>query len=148
MYALCGCTGHYSGTRQNVQIHVTLGLSAKCGVDLFRSKLSFISPPHILFLQASGIYLWTNRGYWNTYIEQRCYYRYIVTKFFDVQKVSIERYSNVNYDWQQDVLVLKRRNYVVLSNVSIGGDAPKEFIKVYEYGRVKRHPSIYIQNAN
>lgn len=58
-----------------------------------------------------------------------------------MQKVSIERYSNVNHDWQQDVLVLKRRNYVIQNNVSIGGDAPKEFIRVYEYGRVKRHPS-------
>ena len=56
-----------------------------------------------------------------------------------IQQVVIENLSNVDTAWKKQVPVLKKRNYIVDKSVSVGGDAPKEFIKVYEYGRVKRN---------
>lgn len=59
-------------------------------------------------------------------------------KFQNIQQVTIENFSNVDNTWKKQVPILKKRNYIVDKTVSVGGDAPKEFIKVYEYGRVKR----------
>ena len=56
-----------------------------------------------------------------------------------IQKVAVEHYSNVDNGWKKCVPVLKKRNYIIDKSVSVGGDAPKEFIKVYEYGRSKRN---------
>jgi hypothetical protein len=46
---------------------------------------------------------------------------------------SIERYSGY-YPKTPRNITIKRNNYAVLKGFSITGDAPKEFIRVYEYG--------------
>ena len=56
-----------------------------------------------------------------------------------IQQVVVENYSNTSNDWKKQVPILKKRNYIIDKSVSVGGDAPKEFIKVYEYGRSKRN---------
>lgn len=33
---------------------------------------------------------------------------------------------------------IKRQSFIVLPDFSVGGDAPKDFIKLYQYGRVRR----------
>ncbi len=49
-----------------------------------------------------------------------------------------ENISGTHHEWQKYVSVIKRRNYFIDPNVSMGGDAPKDFIKVYSYGTVRR----------
>ncbi len=36
------------------------------------------------------------------------------------------------------IMTIKKRNFIVVNDFSVGGDAPKNFIKIYRYGRVKR----------
>lgn len=36
------------------------------------------------------------------------------------------------------IQTIKKRNFLIIRNISVGGDAPKEFIKVYKYGKVRR----------
>ena len=61
------------------------------------------------------------------------------SKKHHIQQVAVENYSNTSNDWKKQVPILKKRNYIIDKSVSVGGDAPKEFIKVYEYGRSKRN---------
>lgn len=37
------------------------------------------------------------------------------------------------------VPTIKKRNFILIKDFSVGGDAPKDFIKVYKYGRIKRN---------
>jgi hypothetical protein len=46
---------------------------------------------------------------------------------------SIEKFSGYKPKLQKG-MVIKRNNYTVITGFSITGDAPKEFIRVYEYG--------------
>lgn len=36
------------------------------------------------------------------------------------------------------VPTIKKQDFIVISDFSVGGDAPKEFVKIYKYGRVRR----------
>jgi hypothetical protein len=57
---------------------------------------------------------------------------------YKAQPAPIKKYSNEKalfYD--KSVRILKRHQYIV-SPESLSGDAPKDFIKVYEYGRCKK----------
>ncbi len=40
------------------------------------------------------------------------------------------------------IRIIKKRDFVIIKDCSVGGDAPKEFIKVYKYGTARR---TYIQ---
>lgn len=54
-----------------------------------------------------------------------------------IKKEFIEKYSGFQIKTGKHIDTIKRNNYFVL-NKTVGGDAPKEFIKVYEYGKVKK----------
>ncbi|MFA9370113.1 MAG: HipA domain-containing protein [Labilibaculum antarcticum] len=56
-----------------------------------------------------------------------------------LKKVKIEKLSGcgINYN----IPVLKKHQYYVVSGFTITGDAPKEFIRAYEYGKVKKSNS-------
>jgi len=49
----------------------------------------------------------------------------------------VENYSGFQIKTGKHIDIIKKSNYYVL-NKNVGGDAPKEFIKVYEYGKVKK----------
>jgi len=51
-----------------------------------------------------------------------------------VLKVSIENYSKISYSWIRAVEFIKKRNYIIQEGISVGGDAPKEFIKDMSMG--------------
>ncbi|MEO0042886.1 MAG: hypothetical protein RL329_2334 [Bacteroidota bacterium] len=55
-----------------------------------------------------------------------------------LQKKRLLNQSGWQIAWHQYLPTLKKRNYYVVKDVSIGGDAPKDFIKVYEYGQTYR----------
>jgi hypothetical protein len=49
----------------------------------------------------------------------------------------VENYSGFKIKIGKRIDTIKKGNYFVL-NKNVGGDAPKEFIKVYEFGKVKK----------
>lgn len=49
----------------------------------------------------------------------------------------VEKFSGFQIKPGNHIDVIKKNNYFVL-NKSVGGDAPKEFIKVYEFGKVRK----------
>ncbi|MBK6901445.1 MAG: HipA domain-containing protein [Saprospirales bacterium] len=46
-------------------------------------------------------------------------------------------WSGFSYHWQQ--LPILRRGYFYKENIEVGGDAPKSFIRVYEYGECRKN---------
>jgi hypothetical protein len=67
--------------------------------------------------------------------------------FKQVTKLPILKYSGFNPKFE-NIEVVKKHNYTVIKGVSITGDAPKDIIRLYNYGEaLKRNPSkwpIYI----
>lgn len=55
-----------------------------------------------------------------------------------LSKTSILNPSGWRTAWHKHIPVLKTGNYFVVKGISIGGDAPKDFIRVYEYGQVRK----------
>ncbi len=58
-----------------------------------------------------------------------------------VSKIHFESYENhseFHCDWFKILPVLRKRNYLI-EKLPIGGDQPKSFIKLYEYGIVRRN---------
>ena len=55
-----------------------------------------------------------------------------------LQRTSISNSSGWHTTWHNHIQVLKKRNYYVVKDVSIGGDAPKDFIREYQYGQVRK----------
>jgi hypothetical protein len=49
-----------------------------------------------------------------------------------------ENFSGWEARWRRYLPRLRRRNYFVVPDKTVGGDAPKDFIQVYEYGVVRR----------
>lgn len=58
--------------------------------------------------------------------------------FMKLQKTSVLNSSGWQTSWHKHITVLKNKNYYVVKGVSIGGDAPKDFIRVYEYGAIRK----------
>lgn len=58
-------------------------------------------------------------------------------RVYDIEKVDIINFSSKNFK-TKPINTIKTRDYVVL-DLSIGGDAPKNFLKMYEYGKAKRN---------
>ncbi|MEO1516194.1 MAG: HipA domain-containing protein [Bacteroidota bacterium] len=52
--------------------------------------------------------------------------------------VTLENKSGFAIPQKQKIDTLKNAHYSVVSDVSVGGDAPKELLKVYEYGKVRK----------
>ncbi len=55
-----------------------------------------------------------------------------------IPEISILNQSGWQTAWHRHIPVLKKGNYYVVNGVSMGGDAPKDFIRIYEYGYVKK----------
>ncbi len=55
-----------------------------------------------------------------------------------LQKTSILNQSGWQTAWHRHIPVLKKGNYYVVKGVSIGGDAPKDFLRLYEYGEARK----------
>ncbi len=55
-----------------------------------------------------------------------------------LKQIKPENYSGyIPPEMTRVVQAIKKRNFLIASDFSVGGDAPKDFIKVYKYGRVK-----------
>lgn len=53
----------------------------------------------------------------------------------------IENYSGYKFDWRGKIAPLRKGYHILEQEKSVGGDAPKDFIRVYEYGHgFKRSP--------
>jgi HipA-like C-terminal domain len=55
-----------------------------------------------------------------------------------LQRTSILNQSGWKTQWHKYIPVLKKGNYHVVKGVSVGGDAPKDFLRVYEYGEARK----------
>ena len=55
-----------------------------------------------------------------------------------LKRTSILNSSGWQTAWHKHIVILKNRNYHVVKGVSIGGDAPKDFIRIYEYGKARK----------
>ncbi len=51
-----------------------------------------------------------------------------------LKPAKIENYSGYYFNWHGKISPLRKGYYLVIEDKSVGGDAPKDFIKVYEYG--------------
>lgn len=51
-----------------------------------------------------------------------------------LKPAKIENYSGYYFNWHGKIFPLRKGYYIVIEDKSVGGDAPKDFIKVYEYG--------------
>lgn len=58
------------------------------------------------------------------------------TSLYPLRREKPKGQSEFYKNWQSLVPVLKRK-YFYKENVSIAGDAPKNFIRVYEYGNCR-----------
>ncbi len=55
-----------------------------------------------------------------------------------IKQIRPENYSGYNPPGLAKVVqTIKKKNFMVVNDFSLGGDAPKDFIKVYKFGRVK-----------
>ena len=50
-------------------------------------------------------------------------------------KSNIENYSHSNGLSQQGLRVIKQRDYIWVKDVTLTGDAPKGFVRLYEFER-------------
>ncbi len=57
-----------------------------------------------------------------------------------LENIKIENYSCKNIHYPK-IEVLKRHQYFIVTGYSITGDAPKAFIRAYEYGLVRKKDS-------
>ncbi len=57
-----------------------------------------------------------------------------------IKSIKIENSSGFQIkNIEKLVKVIKKRNFIVTNDITVGGDAPKDFIQVYKYGEVKRN---------
>ncbi len=59
-------------------------------------------------------------------------------KSHSLKKVTIEKYCGYNINPKPYLATIKKSNYYI-QNINVIGDAPKEFIKVYEFGKVRKN---------
>jgi hypothetical protein len=52
----------------------------------------------------------------------------------NLRPAKIENYSGYYFNWHGKLPPLRKNNYIIIEDKSVGGDAPKDFIIVYEYG--------------
>ena len=50
--------------------------------------------------------------------------------------VKPENYSGFSTQWAKYLPIIKKKDYVV-RDISVGGDAPKDFIQIYLFGKLK-----------
>lgn len=55
-----------------------------------------------------------------------------------LKRASIENYSGFHLKWKGKIPPLRKGFYIVEEDISVGGDAPKDFIRLYEYGVGKK----------
>jgi hypothetical protein len=61
-----------------------------------------------------------------------------------LKPVPVKNKSGYNFKWQGKIPPLRKGFYTIEEDVSVGGDAPKDFIRVYEYGTGrKQYPSTW-----
>lgn len=61
-----------------------------------------------------------------------------------LKPVSVKNHSGYALKWQGQIPPLRKGFYTIVEDVSVGGDAPKDFIRVYEYGvGRKQYPSTW-----
>lgn len=51
-----------------------------------------------------------------------------------LQRERVENYSGFDPNWEQLLPVIKRDHYIVVPRKSLGGDQPKDLIRIYKYG--------------